>query len=333
MKIVLVSQTNMSGVGHTTRLLQFARHFQSVFGSDNLDWICIVPGRGIPILKCLSLRKIFKKEFPNAHFIPMISPSIFGILYNFISQLTLFVYLFFRYFKKKDLIFWSELTQSAWPILIYQRWRRAPLFVNIHGTADEIIQFRKRSGRSERLYKLDVLREERVLANSDGLIYVSERMKTIFEDRYHLSHIQSSVIPCCVDNKKFNWNEALRDQTRAALGWSDRFVFIYAGGTSEWQCVDEILGLYAELTQLPESKSIKPLLYFMTWSASFKEIQLKSKKLGLNENQFKLMTARQSEVGRYLRAADSGFILRRAVTTNQVSCPTKAGEYLLSGLP
>jgi glycosyltransferase involved in cell wall biosynthesis len=119
---------------------------------------------------------------------------------------------------------------------------------------------------------------------------------------------------------------------RETLGLERSFVFVYAGGTQSWQCLDDMLSLFDRIQRFDLFKDFHPLLLLLVWNASF-SLEERARKLNITTTNIFLYNLPHEKIPGYLQASDAAFLLRKDITTNLVSSPTKVGEYLASGVP
>lgn len=101
---------------------------------------------------------------------------------------------------------------------------------------------------------------------------------------------------------------------------SNDVLFIYSGGYSPWQCIDESIDLFTKInTKMPNSK-------FLILSMDKDKIDTHGNKNIIKD----LVTA--DEVDSVLCAGDYAFMLRGDYVTNHVAFPNKYCEYLASGM-
>ncbi len=135
-----------------------------------------------------------------------------------------------------------------------------------------------------------------------------------------------SVIPCVADAGKFYANDRERAETRRELGLDDRFVVIFPGRFQAWHYGREMLAVVAELMRSFAD------VHFVVLTPDADEARSLAAQT-LPEGRYEVRSAPHAEVPRYLRAADLGLLFREPHPLNEVACPTKFAEYMMSGLP
>lgn len=184
---------------------------------------------------------------------------------------------------------------------------------------------------SIRRYKMEGIvhyLEYRTLISSDKVFVVSQELKRYFQRTYNLVNKKFVDYPCLSDTSRFYYDPGIRDDVRHKLNiGNDIKVFIYSGGIDGWHMFDMLLNFMDYLLEQEENTLFlcltKDLLQLERLMKSHPETARKS--LGIS--------ALNSEVFKYLNAADYGILFRANTLTNNVASPTKYAEYILCGLP
>lgn len=133
-------------------------------------------------------------------------------------------------------------------------------------------------------------------------------------------------VPCCVS--RLTYASAERDAVRISLGITDKHVFAYAGTITRYQHVEDgVVPFVRALTRLSS------MTHFLCLTNDVDAMRTALARGGVDEARTTLICAPQSEVARYLSAADAGLLLRAPSRLNRLSQPTKLGEYLAAGVP
>ncbi len=186
------------------------------------------------------------------------------------------------------------------------------------------------SGRSIEATERDVAeRLRRRQAMIDGAAHVL-CVSTVLRDRFVAKHgldpARSTVVPCVADAEKFRPDATERAQVRRELGIADRFVAVYPGRFGHWHYNEETFAVVRGLMDAD------PSVFFLILTPDAEAAASLAKRT-LPEGCFAIRSARHDEVPRYLRAADLGVLLRAPDPLNEVACPTKFAEYMMTGLP
>ena len=99
--------------------------------------------------------------------------------------------------------------------------------------------------------------------------------------------------------------------------------FVYVGGMSKWQMIDQIIDVLIEV-----EKNVDCLSTFITKEKSFIQEKLKKKSL----KSYVIKSGNNNEVKSFLSKQDFGLIFRENRILNKVSSPIKFLEYTSSGV-
>lgn len=155
-------------------------------------------------------------------------------------------------------------------------------------------------------------------------------VSTVLRDRFVALHgldpARCSVVPCVADAEKFRVDETRRSAARAELHVEDRFVVVYPGRFGAWHYNEETFAVVRGLMDAD------PSVFFLVLTPDTDAASALARRM-LPNGRYEIRSARHDEVPRYLCASDLGILLRAPDPTNEVACPTKFAEYVLSGLP
>lgn len=173
-----------------------------------------------------------------------------------------------------------------------------------------------RFGSKPRRFALSVC-EKTALMRAGRVFMVSNAMRRHFEEKYRLDlALKTFIAPCC--------NEVLHPESFLALGKYEHPVFAYAGGLSKYQCIDELLGLFADIqARIPDAE-----LLFYTWDVD------KANGLVAERGLSNVIVAskKQDELPAALSRAKYGFVIRNDIAVNRVATPTKISTYMSNGV-
>jgi glycosyltransferase involved in cell wall biosynthesis len=162
-----------------------------------------------------------------------------------------------------------------------------------------------------------------MIAEVDAVTAVSKELRS-----YLIKEMQApettTVVPCCVKNIP---DEDSRGAVRLELGFHDNdIVVVYSGTAASYQHLQDItLPFLCELGN--RNKAVKVLIL----SPDIDEIAMMLTKHSFRQPVV-LKNVPQSEVAKYLSAADVGILLRKPTFVNRVANPVKIAEYLASGV-
>ena len=205
---------------------------------------------------------------------------------------------------------------------------KTKFFADLHGAFEELIEFPKGSIIKDlprkAYYRLAKRNEARYLKEFDGFYAVSKALQKYIEIEYHIEGKPFFIIPCGIPQTEVDISASVanRAKYRAKYNIKDGdTLFIYSGGVSPWQCIEESVRMFERLKQ-KTSKNIKLLL-------------LSGNKAAIEKYQSEdIMIDSYSgdEVRKVLCAGDYAFMLRQDLVTNNVAYPNKFLEYVSAGL-
>lgn len=170
--------------------------------------------------------------------------------------------------------------------------------------------------------------EYRTLISSDKIFVVSQVLKSYFKRTYNLVNKKFVEYPCLSDTSKFFYDPGIREDVRHKLNIAnDIKVLIYSGGIDGWHMFDKLLNFLDYL--LKHEKNA----FFLCLTKDILELERLMKSHPETARKSLGISALNSEVFKYLNAADYGILFRANTLTNNVASPTKYAEYILCGLP
>ena len=207
---------------------------------------------------------------------------------------------------------------------------RIRLIFDLRGLmADEYVDANHWSKRSLR-YRITKTTERRILAATDGIVTLTERIWPIIKewDGLRGRDVPHAVIPCCVDLSLFTFTEADRAKRRKELCLGDRMTFVYSGSLDGWYLTEEMTDFFAYVAR----KRADAHLLWLTTGRPERVRELMTAR-GIGENQFTIRSVAARDVPSYLAAGDVGLSFIKPCFSKIASSPTKNGEYLACGLP
>jgi len=202
----------------------------------------------------------------------------------------------------------------------------AKLVFDMHGVAVEEAEM---VGESQRRIEAVSKGEKEILKAADLTVFVSERMKEHYRDRFDLPFDNSIIIPTCVQSEKFSMPPELRAKKRQELGLDDRFVLLYLGTMNEWQWPEAMFSLFNQIVK----RRSEVLFYLLLPQSGHEKAREFISQYDLPESSYIMREAPHDEVGSLIGLADAGLLLRKDHPVNRVSSPTKFGEYMAAGVP
>ena len=179
-------------------------------------------------------------------------------------------------------------------------------------------------------YRMTKATERRILAATDGIVTLTERIWPIIREWQGLRGraVHHEVIPCCVDLSLFKFSDADRERRRKELGLSDQFTVVYSGSLDGWYLTEKMVDFFAALLKGNQ----KAHLLWLTNGSPDRVRELMSSRHVETKN-FSVLSVAATEVPSYLAAADAGLSFIKPCISKMASSPTKNGEYLACGLP
>lgn len=179
-------------------------------------------------------------------------------------------------------------------------------------------------------YRLTKATEQRILASTDAIVTLTERIWPIIREWKGLRGrvVHHAVIPCCVDLSLFKFSDEDRARRRAELNLGDRFTVVYSGSLDGWYLTEKMADFFASFLQ---GKRDAHLLWLTTGSHDRVRELMSSRNVG--SDNFSVLSVASSAVPSYLAAADAGLAFIKRCISKVASSPTKNGEYLACGLP
>ncbi|MBU1909615.1 MAG: glycosyltransferase, partial [Verrucomicrobia bacterium] len=201
--------------------------------------------------------------------------------------------------------------------LMYAEFRENTLGPSAHGLPGEM------EGETRRLYDFEM----EMALEADAVISISDAMTRFLTDRFRVPSDRITIIPCCVDTRRFTGDPARRKQIRDELGLQDRFVLVFCGGIRWWQLPEQGILVFKAL------KQIRPNAHYLALAADPPRMLAMLRAAGVAERDATVRRVTHAEMPGYLAAADLGLMTRANSIASIVSSPIKFSEYLASGLP
>ena len=179
-------------------------------------------------------------------------------------------------------------------------------------------------------YRLTKATERRVLASTDAIVTLTEKIWPIIREWEGLRGrtVHHEVIPCCVDLSLFKFSEEERARRRAELKLGDRFTLVYSGSLDGWYLTEKMADFFANFQK---QRHDAHLLWLTTGSHDRVRELMRARNIA--SDNFSVLSVASSAVPSYLVAADAGLAFIKRCISKIASSPTKNGEYLACGLP
>ncbi len=203
------------------------------------------------------------------------------------------------------------------------------VILDIHGTLEELQEFPGKnliqSVIRKFFYVTSVRNQKKSIPNADGYFVVSKALqKHIMKKVSGLKDKSFFIVPCGIKETEINKEESIKNRTfyRAKYGIADdELLFIYSGGVSPWQCIDESVSLFKNYSVESGHKCRMLIL-----SGNLDYVNR------YKSNNIITDSYSGDEVRKVLCAGDYAFLLRGDFMTNHVAYPNKFLEYVASGM-
>jgi glycosyltransferase involved in cell wall biosynthesis len=180
-------------------------------------------------------------------------------------------------------------------------------------------------------YRLTKGMERAFFRTADAFVMLTERIKRdLVRDEPDLKGRAGdiTVIPCCVDVKRFDIGENARAAYRRERGWTDRRVIVYVGKLGLWYMPEEMARFFAIARELDGG-----LFFQVLTQGDGCVMRAAFKRHRVPEGEYDISFAKPDDLPLMLAASDAGISFIRACNSKRASSPTKIGEYLAAGLP
>ncbi|MGX7199928.1 hypothetical protein ACWOEH_08740 [Enterococcus nangangensis] len=207
---------------------------------------------------------------------------------------------------------------------------KCKIIADVHGAAEDVLEVSKEKESFHRyIMKCAYFLEKRILRKylpkADGIFVVSDALKDYLESLYSVQEIPMYRVPCATTNEIMSPSEFSRNRNYYRNKYNvgdDERLFVYSGGVSPWQCIDETIEIYHLISQ--KINNTKMLLLSHDVSSIDKTI--------LNEANIIVDSYPSEKIEKVLCAGDFAFLIRKNNLTNKVAFPNKFLEYVKSGM-
>lgn len=161
---------------------------------------------------------------------------------------------------------------------------------------------------------------------ADHIFCVSTVLRDRLRVRYGVPAQQCTVVPCVADPAKFTLDEEDRRRARSELDLQGRFVIVYPGRLGQWHEGERVFAVVRALMEARDD------IFFLVLTPDL-DAARELAGATLPANRWLATHVPHGAVPRYLRASDLGILIRERHPLNEVACPTKFAEFVMSGLP
>lgn len=224
--------------------------------------------------------------------------------------------------------------RSYLPMLVARRGnQQARLVFDMRGLwADERVEgnlWPQNNGLYRMIYRYFLNKEKRFLEKADAVISLTHDGVRALAERYgkHVDLSKFTVIPCCVDTKRFT-REENRTAVKKELGLApDTKLLIHVGSVGTWYRVDQ------ELTFFKALFDVDKRWHFLVLTKDLTKAKEMVQNFGESLTQVMIHSARYDEVNRFLAAADASVQFIAPSFAKRASSPVKMGECFAAGIP
>lgn len=164
---------------------------------------------------------------------------------------------------------------------------------------------------------------------ADRIFAVSNQLKKYLIQNYGVKKDKFFIYPCLSDSNKFYYDEFLRNSMREELRYKENdIVYLYAGGLNNLYHVSDNILIFLNIVAQKDPNS-----KFLLLSKDRLDNDIVLKEYPALVGRFINKSVNNSEMVKYLNAADYGLLFRENVPMNNVASPSKFAEYMLCGLP
>ncbi|MEI8176837.1 MAG: glycosyltransferase, partial [Candidatus Omnitrophota bacterium] len=137
-----------------------------------------------------------------------------------------------------------------------------------------------------------------------------------------------TVIPCCVDNKRFDRDSGSAGMLREKYKLSGKFVFLYIGSVGTWYLLDEMLDFF-----IAARNAIRSAHFLVLTHIDQEMVRRACERKHISPDEVTVSCAPFQEMPAHIAMADAGIFFIKPCFSKRSSCPTKYAEYLACGLP
>lgn len=231
---------------------------------------------------------------------------------------------------KYGMIIFSGHGFNSWPRKI-KKFNNLPIVFDIHGANEDLVEVARKSNLLKNLVlRVSYFKETYLSKNhylhTDAALVVTKALEEYTKKRYRIpKEYKFYTVPCATSSLSIDEEQyhAYRLQYRKKYGIAENeIVFIYSGGISPWQCIEETIALYKNI-----QNSIKQKCRLLIFSFNIESIKC------LVEGTNAIIDCyNPDELTNALCAGDYAMMLRHDNLTNNVAFPNKFLEYVQSGM-
>mgnify|MGYP000868966500 CR=1 FL=1 len=184
------------------------------------------------------------------------------------------------------------------------------------------------------IFKYFKIKEKQLLNDADALISLTNKAIPVVKKLRGESskELVYSVIPCCVDTDKFDYNlfsSSEIESKRNELGISKGdYVLMYLGSISTWYLPEQMLDFYNVLIQ--HKKNTRFLIITQEDPTHFKQMAVQK---NIPEEQLIFKSANRNEIPSLISVCNGTVFFIKQSFSKLASSPTKKAELMSMGIP
>jgi Glycosyltransferase len=206
------------------------------------------------------------------------------------------------------------------------------IIADIHGAIEELLEYPQDKYKKMKLniiqYYIFNQNIKKTLLLSDGALVVSNELKKYIIQKYKVDNkFRFYKVPC---GTVINEIDIIKNAKKNRQMWRDKLLiekdtvlFIYSGGISKWQSIDDVFTMFDNI-----KNKIKYKTKLLIMSNQIDKIQEKYQR----SNDVIFRSFESDQVQEVLLAGDVALLLREKSITNRVAFPNKFSEYMASGM-
>lgn len=205
------------------------------------------------------------------------------------------------------------------------------IIADIHGSDEDMLELAKDKSilkfiRQRMIYIIAKIEQIMHLSKADALYAVSNGLVEYVKKEYHVKNPNCYIVPCAMDDNILKpeliqeYRNFYRNKYRIE---KDDILFVYSGGISPWQCIDQTLEMFYDIKKNSNKKCKMLFLSHkideaMTLINTYSDV-ITDKVTG-------------DDAKKVMCAGDYALLIRENIITNHVAYPNKFLEYVQSGM-
>lgn len=251
-------------------------------------------------------------------------PSMVAKIYDMIMGMLYGALILFR--GRIDIIHGRSEVASLIAVFLKLAFKKEFIYDRRGFMAEDYIEGGMWKKRESLVYKAAISIDRILLLESKWIVVLTHKIKDILIKTFPAVKDKITVIPCCVDLKRFV--SKLDSSVVCDSRPDSRISFLYSGSIGTWYMLDEMLVFFRL------AKDVIPGAHFMILTLGDLNIvksKITQKRLALDD--FTLRGIPPPRIHEYIPLADIALVFIKPVFSKLASSPTKFAEDLACGLP